>query len=101
MKVNVKVSPVNFNADKKLIEFVQERINKLGHFYDKIITSEVILKLENTSEAENKIAEIKLLIPGNDIFAKKQCKSFEEATDNAIEALRKQLKKHKEKLRKV
>jgi len=101
MKVNVKINPVNFNADKDLIEFVQERVNKLGNYYDKIIDGEVMLKVENTGDAENKIAEIKLLIPGNDMFAKKQCKSFEEATDLALEAVRRQLKKHKEKARKM
>lgn len=101
MKVNVKITSVHFDADKKLIDFIQERVNKLNVFYDKIIDSEVVLKIENTSAAENKIAEIKLSIPGNDAFAKKQCKSFEEATDSAVEALRRQLKKHKDKLRKV
>ncbi len=101
MKVNVKINPVNFNADKDLIEFVETRVNKLGNYYDKIIDSEVMLKVENTGDAENKIAEIKLLIPGNDMFAKKQCKSFEEATDLALEAVKRQLKKHKEKARKM
>lgn len=101
MKVNVKINSVHFDADKKLIEFIQERVNKLSNYYDKIIDSEVILKVENSHDTENKVAEIKLLIPGNDVFAKKQCKSFEEATDLAVEALRRQLKKHKEKLRNV
>lgn len=101
MKVNVKINSVHFDADRKLIEFIQERVNKLSNYYDKIIDSEVILKVENSNDSENKVAEIKLMIPGNDVFAKKQCKSFEEATDMAVEALRRQLKKHKEKLRKV
>ncbi len=98
MKVNLKISSVHFDADKKLLEFVQERVDKLGSYYDKIIDGDVILKIDNNNTGENKIAEIKLSVPGNDIFAKKQCKSFEEATDSAVEALRRQLKKHKEKL---
>lgn len=101
MQVNLKITSVHFDADKKLIEFIQTRVDKLANYYDKIIDGEVILKVENTSDTENKVAEIKLLVPGNDIFAKKQCKSFEEATDTAVEALRRQLKKRKEKLRKV
>ncbi len=101
MKVNLKISSLHFDADKKLLEFVQEKVDKLGHYYDKIIDGDVILKIDNNSTGENKIAEIKLSVPGNDIFAKKQCKSFEEATDEAVEALRRQLKKHKEKLNKV
>lgn len=99
MKVNLKISSVHFDADRKLIEFIQNRVDKLANYYDKIIDGEVILKVENSNNTENKVAEIKLLVPGNDIFAKKQCKSFEEATDTAVEALRRQLKKHKEKLR--
>ncbi|MBI2279362.1 MAG: ribosome-associated translation inhibitor RaiA [Bacteroidetes bacterium] len=101
MKVNLKISSVHFDADKKLLEFVKERVDKLGNYYDKIIDGDVILKIDNNSTGENKIAEIKLSVPGNEIFAKKQCKSFEEATDNAVEALRRQLKKHKEKLNNV
>ncbi|MCB0381611.1 MAG: ribosome-associated translation inhibitor RaiA [Flavobacteriales bacterium] len=101
MKVNLKISSLHFDADRKLLEFVQEKVDKLGHYYDKIIDGDVILKIDNNSTGENKIAEIKLSVPGNDIFAKKQCKSFEEATDSAVEALRRQLKKHKEKLNKV
>jgi len=101
MKVNLKVNSVHFDADKKLVEFIHERVDKLANHFDKIIDGEVILKVENSNNTENKVAEIKLLIPGSDIFAKKQCKSFEEATDSAVEALRRQLKKRKEKLRQV
>ena len=101
MKVNLKITSVHFDADKKLLEFIQEKVDKLGQFYDKIIDGDVILKVDNNPTGENKVAEIKLSVPGNDIFAKKQCKTFEEATDLAVEALRRQLKKHKEKLNKV
>jgi len=101
MKVNLKISSVHFNADKDLIEFINERVGKLSNHFDKIIDGEVVLKVENSHDTENKVAEIKLLIPGNDMFAKKQCKTFEEATDTAVEALRRQLKKHKEKQRQI
>ena len=67
-------------------------------FYDQIIGSEVYLRLDKSDVNQNKIVEIKLNIPGKDLFAKKQCKSFEEATDVTIDALRRQLKKHKGKL---
>lgn len=97
--MTVKIQSVHFDADKKLLQFIQERVDKLTHFYDGIIASEVILKLDKSSEAENKIAEIKLHIPGNDLFAKKQCKSFEEAVDNSLDALKTQVKKHKEKIK--
>jgi putative sigma-54 modulation protein len=97
--MDIKISSVHFDADKKLLEFVNKKVNKLVKFYEDIIGAEVFLRLENTQELENKVAEIRLVIRGNDLFAKKQSKSFEEATDNAIEALRQQIIKHKEKLR--
>lgn len=96
--MTVKIQSVHFDADKKLLAFVEERVDKLTHFYDGIIKSEVILKLDKGDAAENKIAEIKLHIAGNDLFAKKQCKSFEEAIDTSIDALKAQVKKHKEKV---
>ena len=97
MKVNTQ--SVNFNADKKLIEFVQKRMDKLEQFYDKVIQSDVYLKLENTSQKENKIFEVKVSVPGDSIVVKKQCKSFEEGADSAASSIERQLKKRKEKLR--
>jgi putative sigma-54 modulation protein len=97
--MTIKIQSVHFDADKKLLEFIQERVDKLTQYYDEIITSEVILKIDKSDDATNKIAEIKLHIPGNDLFAKKQCKSFEEAVDTSIDALKTQMKKHKEKIK--
>jgi len=97
MKVNTQ--SVNFNADQKLIDFIQNRMNKLEVFYDKVIKSDVYLKVENTSNKENKIFEARISVPGDSFVVKKQCKSFEEGTDMAIASLERQLKKRKEKLR--
>ena len=97
MKVNTQ--SVNFTADKKLIDFIQNRMNKLDLFYDKIIESEVYLKVENTSEKENKIFEARVRVPGDSFVVKKQCRSFEEGTDIAVSSLERQLKKRKQKLR--
>ncbi len=96
--MKVKIQSIHFDADEKLLNFVEGKVGKLNTFSNAIIDGEVFLRLDKSSSAENKIAEIKLLIPGNDLFAKRQCKTFEEATDQAIEALRRQLKKQKEKL---
>jgi putative sigma-54 modulation protein len=90
---------VHFKTDKKLDSFITEKVEKLSELYDGIIGSEVTLRVNNSDDLDNKVAEIRLLVPGNDLFAKKQSKSFEEATDNAVDALRKQLSKHKEKQR--
>ena len=97
--MKVTINSVKFKTDKKLEEFITEKIQKLTINYNDIIGSEVILKIENGEDLDNKIAEIRLMIPGNDLFAKKNCKTFEGATDQAVEALKKQLIKHKEKLR--
>jgi putative sigma-54 modulation protein len=97
MKVNTQ--SVNFNADQKLIDFIQKRMDKLELFYDKVISTDVYLKLENTSDKENKIFEARLKVPGDSFVVKKQCKSFEEGVDMAASSLERQLKKRKEKLR--
>lgn len=93
--MEVTIHSVHFTADQKLKDFVTQKINKLTQFSSKIIKSEVFFRLENVTDDENKVVEIRLDIPGNDLFAKKQAKSFEEAADLAVEALRKQLVKVK------
>jgi putative sigma-54 modulation protein len=97
--MNIKINAVRFSADQKLEKFIHNKVKKLVQFYDDIIGAEVFLRLENTQDTENKITEIRVDIPGNELFAKKQSKSFEESTDNAIDALKKQITKHKEKIR--
>jgi putative sigma-54 modulation protein len=97
--MNIKINSVHFKADGKLEAFIKEKLQKMPSLFEGVIGSEVILKIENGENRENKIVEIRLLIPGYDLFAKKQAKSFEEATDQATEALRKQLVRHKEKIR--
>lgn len=96
--MDIQVHSIHFTADKKLIDFINEKVGKLDLFFENIIAGEVFLRIDKSQEGDNKVAEVKLLIPGKELFAKKQCKSFEEATDLAVEALRKQVKKHKEKV---
>ena len=95
MKVNVHA--VNFTVDKKLVDFVQERMDRLEKYYDKIVSSDVFLKVEKTSDKENKIAEVKINVPGDDFMVKKQCKTFEEAVELCRESLERQVLKKKEK----
>ena len=95
--MDFKVNTVHFTADDKLVDFIQGKVKKLELMYDRIIASEIYLRLDKNEEKENKIAEVKLLLPGNELFAKKQCKSFEEAADLAVAALKKQVEKHKSK----
>jgi putative sigma-54 modulation protein len=97
MKVNVHA--VNFTVDRKLVDFIQERLAKLEKFYDKVVSSDVFLKVEKTSEKENKIVEVKIHVPGDDFMVKKQCKTFEEAIEVSAESLERLLIKRKEKIR--
>lgn len=90
---------VNFNADQKLIDFIQVRLDKLEHYYDKVIFADVYLKVQNTSDKENKVSEILLSIPGGDLIVKKTCRKFEECVDECISTLQRQLKKKKEKMK--
>jgi putative sigma-54 modulation protein len=85
---------IHFDADVKLLDFIQKKVDKLETFYDQIVDGEVFLRVNN-SKVENKTVEIKLNIPGNQLFAKETAKTFEEATDQATEALRRQLRKFK------
>ena len=96
--MTINIESVHFDADKKLIDFVHEKVNKLNTYYDGLINAEVILKIDKNNNSENKIAEIKLLGRGHEFFAKKQNSRFEEAMDLVCEALKTQIKKHKEKI---
>jgi putative sigma-54 modulation protein len=89
---------IRFDADEKLIQFIQKKADKLDTFFDRIIDGEVFMRLDKDNNMENKIIEIKLNIPKNQLFVKERAKTFEAASDQAIEALRKQIIKHKDKI---
>lgn len=97
--MKVFVQSVNFNIDQALVDFIEKKVSNLEKFNEKIIDAEVFLKVQNTSEKENKISEIKINIPGNDVVVKKESKTFEEGISLAVESLRRQLLKRKEKQR--
>lgn len=97
--MNITIQSVKFDAADHLQGFIEQKVSKLDVFFDAIIDAEVILKLDKAESSENKVAEINLKVPGGDLFAKKQSKSFEEAVDSSCEALRKQLIKYKEKVK--
>ena len=97
--MKVFVQSVNFNADKELVEFVEKKIMSLEKYYDKIVDSEVFLKVQQTSEKENKIVEAKINVSGGEFIVKKSCKTFEQGMALAVDTLKRQLNKHKEKQR--
>ncbi len=95
--MNVQIQSVKFDADKQLLDFVESKIAKLDRFADRATGAEVILKLDKDNEKGNKVATISLRIPGDDLVAERQAKTFEEAVDESISALKKQIEKSKTK----
>jgi len=96
--MKVQIQAVNFNAETSLNDYVERKFQKLELIYDKIVGVKVFLKLENTSEKNNKTTEIILEIPGDDIIVKKTGQSFEEGIDLSIDTLKKLIIKRKEKM---
>ena len=97
--MNINFQSVNYNADSKLIEFAEKRIRKISQFYLNIIDVFIYTKIENASDRVNKLAELKICIPGDDVVVKKTAKSFEEAINLAADSAERILKRHKEKQR--
>jgi putative sigma-54 modulation protein len=95
--MKLQVHSIHFNADSKLVDFIQKKVDKLETFYDRVVDGEVFLRINNEG-IDNKTVEIKVKVPGSQLFAKEHARSFEAATDLATEALRNQLKKYKEKV---
>lgn len=97
MIMNVNIQSVRFDADRKLIDYVTSKLEKLSHFTDRVIQVNVFLKLDNVVHAvKDKIAEIRVHIPRHSFFVKSTSKSFEESFDDAFDSLVVQIKKNKE-----
>jgi len=99
--MDIKIHSIRFDADTKLLDFINVKVQKLIQYFDDIIGAEVFLRLDRSQDLENKVVEIRLTLPRNELFAKKQSKTFEESTDLSVEALRKQIVRYKSKLRRA
>lgn len=97
--MKISVQSVNFNISKDLVNYIEKKVNNLEKFHDHIIGAELYLKVQSSSEKENKLVDVKMNLPGLDIVAKKQSKTFEEAVSLALDSIKRQLVKRKEKLR--
>ncbi|MFN5642280.1 MAG: HPF/RaiA family ribosome-associated protein [Sphingobacteriales bacterium] len=96
--MNVNIQTVHFDADAKLIEHVNRKIEKLENFHDRITKVDVYLKLDNIVHTiKDKIAEIRVRVPKHEFFVKQTTKSFEESFDDALDAMINQIKKVKQK----
>lgn len=97
--MEIKINAVGFSASSQLEDFIQKKISKLDKYHDGIIGSEVNLKLEKDDNLENKVVEVLLNVKGQEVFAKKNAKKFEEAVDELYDVVKRQLVKIKEKER--
>lgn len=95
--MKLQIQSIHFDADQKLIDFIQKKMDKLDTFHDKIHDGEVFLKLDANNEKGNKVVNVKLNIPGNAIVVKDQKASFEEAVEHIYDVLKNHLAKAKEK----
>lgn len=97
--MNVNIQTVHFDADQKLVDFVNRKVEKLKTYHDRIVKVDVFLKLDNVVHTiKDKVVEIKVHIPKHDFFVKASSKSFEESFENALDAITNQIKRKKEKL---
>ena len=95
--MNVNIQTVHFEADSKLVLYVNKKIEKLNTYHDRIIKIDVYLKLDNLVHTiKDKVAEIRVHVPKHDFFVKSSSKSFEESFDSALESLVNQIKRKKE-----
>jgi len=94
--MKLQIQSVKFDADKKLVEFVEHKMAKLDRFADRATGAEVILKLDKDDDQGNKVATVTLKIPGNDLVADRRARTFEEAVDLAVDALKRQIEKTKD-----
>jgi putative sigma-54 modulation protein len=97
--MNINIQTVHFDADAKLVSYVEKKLAKLAQFHDRITKVDVYLKLDNVVHTiKDKVAEIKVHIPKYDFFVKHSSKSFEESFDEALDSVIVQIKRKKERL---
>lgn len=97
--MNIKISSIHFNADQKLEEFIEEKVSKLNHFGEDLLSAEVSLSLERPvgKNYDSKVVKIKLKGKDKEYFAEKMSETFESSADEAVDALKNQIVKHKDK----
>lgn len=97
--MRLQMQAIHFDADPKLLSFIQQKLDKLDTFYDRITSGEVFLRLDKSDNAKlhTKLLEVKLYVPGGTMFVSEKGTTFEEATDLAVDTLKMQVKKFKDK----
>ncbi len=95
VKMEIRVQSIKFNADQKLLDFVEKKVSKLPKFYDGITDVEVALSL--LADYENKNVRVHVHIPGNDLIIERNAKTFEDAVVDCVDILKDKLVRAKEK----
>ena len=96
--MKIVMTSVHFDADQKLITYIEKKTAKLEQFFDRIIDAQIFLKLENSGQVRDKIVELKLQVPGDTLIATEVSKTFESSADAAIDNMKRQLSRHKERI---
>ena len=93
--MEIRVQSIKFNADQKLLDFVEKKLSKLSKFYDEIIGVEVSMSL--LPEHENKNVKVLVQIPGNDVVVERNARTFEDVVVDCLDVLKEKLVRVKEK----
>lgn len=97
--MKVYIEAVQFKADQKLLDFIEKKLSKMEVFFDRIINARVVLKLENSGQVRDKVVEVRLNVPGETLLASSVSKTFEASVDEALDSLKRQIQRYKEKIR--
>ena len=93
--MNTIINAAKFTADEKLTKFINEKVDKLDRMIDNVVKCEVTLKVDKPESHDNKIVEMRLCVPGSDLFLSKQAGSFEQAVSDCVDAMKVQIEKYK------
>ena len=99
--MKIDIQSIHFDADQKLVDYVNTKAERLTKYFDRIMQVEIFLKMENDStlNVKSKLVEVRAFLPGNTLFSKERAPTFESAADQSFDHMRRQLKRHKEKIR--
>lgn len=97
--MKIDIQSIHFDADTKLLDYINKKVTKLSTFHEGIKGADVYLKLQKTTEKDNKLVEIKVNVPNGPLFAEHNSVSFEAATDIVVDQLKTQVKRYSEKMK--
>lgn len=97
--MEISIKAIHFDATEKLQDFISKKVQKLEKSLEDVKKVEVQLTVVKPASALNKQVQLSLHVAGSTFFVEKTCDTFEEATDLAVDAMKVQLMKYKEKTR--